>query len=186
MLSEGSIDHHCPNVPDTSTLVSLSSCLVVGGLSLDIVGAFGIAVPDFPRLRTFFRLGRLNKGLDIAENGTLKRGEIGFNDVLSLLKTVDCPDGHEFIEEGYTANRIQYEEHSGPVYGGTPVSRHIYVYFDEPYEGDSDRERRQRHRIGDVRRAVHKQIDQQELRIRALGFMALIFGFGLQIVAQFV
>lgn len=158
---------------------------MVGGLALDIIGALGIAIPDFPRLRNAFRLGRLDEGLDIAENRTLERGETGFDEVLSLLETVDSPDDHEFIQEGYTANRIQYEEHSGPVYGGAPVDRHIWVYFDEPYE-DIDRERGQRHSIGDVRRAVHKQIDKQELRIRAWGFALLIVGFSLQIFAQFV
>lgn len=163
-------------------ILNMFGNLIIVGLLLDIVGAFVIAVPDFPELDRRFLFGRLRVGQDRMESGGLSRGDTGFDEMMSLLDRVkpveDNGEKSDGIEEILVNSR-----------GGMSGSE---VYESDMNWGDEYVEARYGESAGfsntafygpgEVYRLIRDETASQVTKVRGAGFLLLAGGFALQLI----
>lgn len=158
--------------------------LTAVGLILDVVGAFLIAVPDLPRIRTWFRCGQLQRARQQMELGGVSKGDVGFETLVQLHSemqpNIDITSD-DVVRIAFEPTE-RYEFDSGNVIGTQVESAVTIEYADEAeFSGLNIGSTT----LGDpnhLYRLMFRDINEGEKRLRGGGFTLLSTGFLLQLI----
>lgn len=156
--------------------------LIAVGLLLDIIGAFVIAIPDFPGLDRQFLFGRFRVGQDRMESGGLSRDDTGFDEVMSLLDRVEPVEDNG--EEGDEIEEILVNSRGGMINAEIRESDMNWgdEYVEARYERSADYSNTAFYGPGEVYRLIRDETESQVAKIRGAGFLLLAGGFTLQLI----
>ena len=161
----------------------MTNWIIALGLALDIVGAFLIALPDLPHLKTRFRFGRLRKAQRKMELGGVTEDEIGFEELVELVDERQNnigiePGDVDKIEFGPTEN-INFDSSDGVT---TEVAASLTVEYAEDAETPEIPISSHKMNPNSLYSILFRDIESDERKFRAGGFIILSTGFALQLI----
>lgn len=156
--------------------------LIIVGLLLDIVGAFVIAIPDFPGVDRRFLFGRLRAGQDRMESEGLSRSDTGFDEMMSLLDRVEPVEDNgeksdeiEEIQVNSLGGMSSLEIRESDVNWGDE-------YVEARYGESTGFSNTAFYGPGEVYRLIRDETESQVAKVRGAGFLLLAGGFTLQLI----
>lgn len=164
----------------------MANWIIALGLALDIVGAFLIAVPDLPYLKTRFRFGRLRKAQRKIGLGGITQEDTGYRELVELLDERQNnigiePEDVDKVQFGPT-ERYRVES-SDEVTTEVTASLNVEYAEDAEFAGLSI----SNHNMNpnSLYSLIFRDIERGERRFRAGGFVLLSIGFALQLIGSF-
>jgi hypothetical protein len=157
-------------------VITLPTLLAVGGLSLDVVGAFVIAWPDIPKVRLILASEAIRNGIQKLETAGIKREEAEFSSLKSVLETkydTEIPDSVEAMRVGQTV-ASRYGE------------QNIFIFFNQEKQKALGKDLGVEVDYRQVKKEIQSQIDRFQAFVRVVGFLLLATGFSVQIVGQLI
>ena len=152
------------------------NCLALIGLSIDVLGASILSIPDVPFVRNLFRFGRIREGKKKIISGGLELDDVGHSEIVEIYD--DVQNNYGFTES--SVKEIKIASISRPVIEGSEIvdrqpQRTIQADIDpEEVNGDSQITEHQ-----DTNFRLLDQIDSQiesgerKLRIICIGLIII-------------
>lgn len=150
--------------------------LQVVGLLMDVAGAFIIVIPDIPYLREYHRPGRLSSALTQLELIFLSKHDVGYSDVIEIIHSIKPPEETEFDRSPDALAKQMEKLQASPL-------EQIYAFYSVEGEDEMVREKYSEIPYSGLRMRIQQEIGRGESKIRAVGFLALAGGFGVQILS---
>lgn len=158
------------------------TCLAVLGLLIDVAGASILSIPDLPRVRNWFKFGKIKQGRKKVMSGGLKPGDTGHSEIVDIYD--ELKNDYGFTDA--SIKEIKVESISEPVFEDAEVvdrrpRRSLEIDIDpEEIDGESriTTARDTKFRLLD---RIDSDIETGEQSLRRKGIGLIVFGFSLQI-----
>lgn len=162
------------------TLNPLLNHLPTIGLTLDMVGALIIAIPDIPRLNKHLTVGALRKGKHQLESFALINGTSEYEAVTDELERMYDEHFNQNVTFGSDIHNIKVK------HGDTPLGAQKKLIG---YTKTDDSEDQEKIELGNIpywsiKMHLESRINEKESKIRGIGFLLLATGFALQIIGR--